>query len=752
MKEYGHFSEKTFIITDRDTPRHWYNYMYNDEYITFVSQVGFGMGFAQDKMGRRLNVVDDRAIYIADGDKFWQANGLPIYNELDSYSCTHGIGYTDIMLQKNDILSECRFFVPNEGKREFLRVTLKNCGESDRKLKVIPYCATAIDGRYNPQGYETSSGDFNKDKNCVFGIGWFNFEHGSPHRHYAYLLSNETASGYDTRRSAFLGTYGNKNEPKALIKNHGCTNSDCIAEKICFAIENEIILKAGETKVLYYTIGVEDAIEKIPQFTPAEIEDQFTKMREKYEGILGKVSINTPWQDLNDLFNDWLKYQTNMGSRWARVRHNGFRDLTSDTECLGCIDAKLASERLCRILTYQYENGYAPRTFLDGNIQDKNFSDNTVWLVFATHAITKELGDIGFLSKEVKFNNGSSASVYEHVKRSVEFLWNFTGHDGLVKIWGGDWNDCMGKAGIKGKGVSVWLSIAFVRAAKTLAQMAEWIGNTEDAQTAQERAKIMEERVNSFGWDGDRYIYAISDDRISIGSKDNPEGSMFALPQLWSVFAGFDKERSITAMDTLEKELNTDIGLLVSAPPYTDLVSHVGSMSVKYPGLHENGGAYLHAAVWKLAVDSMLGRNAKIEEGLHKILPSHHQYYETCGEPYAMFNSYLGKQTGYRAGKPGQSWRTATGQWLLYSIVRYVYGLQPEFDGMLLRPCLPPSWKECSISKLFRGCQYNVHYIQKGEGCNRIEKLTVNGNDVDPTLPIKPIPGETLNIEVILAD
>ena len=227
---------------------------------------------------------------------------------------------------------------------------------------------------------------------------------------------------------------------------------------------------------------------------------------------------------------------------------------------------------------------------------------------------------------------------------------------------------------------------------------------------------------------------------------------MFALPQLWSVFAGFDKERSIVAMDTLERELNTDIGLLVSAPPYTDFVAHVGSMSVKYPGLHENGGAYLHAAVWKLAVDSMLGRNAKIEEGLHKILPSHHQYYETCGEPYAMFNSYLGKQTGYRAGKPGQSWRTATGQWLLYSIVRYVYGLQPEFEGMLLRPCLPPSWKDCSISKLFRGCQYNVHYIQRGEGCNRIEKLPVNGKEADPTLPIKPVSGESLNIEVVLAD
>jgi cellobiose phosphorylase len=309
----------------------------------------------------------------------------------------------------------------------------------------------------------------------------------------------------------------------------------------------------------------------------------------------------------------------------------------------------------------------------------------------------------------------------------------------------------MNFAGTKGQGVSVWLSIAFVRAAKMLSQIAQWLGKTEDAEMAASYAKEMEKRVNEHGWDGDRYIYAITDDEFLIGASECKEANMFALPQLWSVFAEFDKEHSIVAMDTLERELNTDLGLLVSNPPYTEQLPYIGSMTRKYPGLHENGGPYLHAAVWKLAVDSMLQRNDKIEEGYHKILPTHHQYYETCGEPYAMFNSYLGVQTGYRAGKPGQSWRTATGQWLLYSTVRFVYGMQPEFEGLLLKPCLPPSWKDCSISKKFRGCTYNIHYVQKGEGaCNTIESLTVNGVAADGSKPIPPVAGEVLNIEVVL--
>ena len=753
MNQYGHFSKKAFVITEKETPRHWYNYLYNDEYVCFISQVGFGMGFAQDSLGRRLNAVDDRTVYVVEGDVFWQTMGLPIFDEQEDYACTHGIGYTNIMRKKGGIRTETLLFVPNEGKREVLRVTVTNESARARTLKIIPYYATSIDCKYAPQGYETGNADLCHDKNAVYGVGWSSFGSGKPHRVYGYLHANETVSGYDTRRSAFLGTYGSKNEPSALIKHQGCTNSDCIAEKICFALENECHLASGESHTFYYIAGAEESLADIPNDAPAELDRQFEEMRKKYEKLCEKVTVETPWDNLNHLFNDWLKYQTNMGSRWARVRHNGFRDLTSDTECLGCIDAPLAAERLSRVMTYQYENGYAPRTFLDGKIQDKNFSDNTVWLVFAAHAITKELGEVDYLNTEVPFNNGTSASIYEHVKRSVEFLWNFTGHHGLVKIWGGDWNDGMCEAGHKGVGVSIWLSIAFVRAAKMLSQMASWLGRDEDARLAAERASIMTDRINEFGWDGDRYLYAISDDHILIGSKENKEGSVHALPQLWSVLADLDPGRSLAAMETLERELNTDLGLLVSAPPYTEYHRHVGPMCRKYPGVHENGGAYLHAAVWKLAVDSMLGRNDKVEEGLRKILPDDHTYYETCGEPYAMFNSYLGKETGYRAGKPGQSWRTASGQWLLYSLVRFVYGLQPEFDGLLLRPCLPTSWRDCRITKHFRGCEYRIHYRQtENGGCNRIDRLTVNGKEVDPNLPIPPVTGAILDVEVTLVN
>lgn len=100
MKSYGYFSDKSYVITDRNTPRHWYNYLYNDEYITFVSQVGFGQGLSQDVKGRRISPVTDRNIYICDEKQFWQATGLPVHEAADEYYCEHNIGFTDIALTK----------------------------------------------------------------------------------------------------------------------------------------------------------------------------------------------------------------------------------------------------------------------------------------------------------------------------------------------------------------------------------------------------------------------------------------------------------------------------------------------------------------------------------------------------------------------------------------------------------------------------------------------------------------------------
>ncbi len=751
-KSYGHFEKngETFVVTDVETPRHWYNYFFNNDYVAFASQVGAGEGLAQDSMGRRIFLVSGRNVFLKTADKAWSLFGLPIDYGYTDYACAHENGASTVSLSYDGIRSSVRIFVPNEGKCEIWSVTAENTSAQTRELSVIAYAKTEIDGVYRPQCYSLGKGGFLKDKNAVYGHVYGAFESDRNRDIWGYMSASEEADGYDSRRNAFIGPYSDDQHPAAITKMLGCRNSDCNSEKLCYALENKIVLAPGEKKTVHYVVGAALSMDEFIRPTSEFAEGAFAAMKAKYEKELSGVEIKTPMEDLDHLVNGWLKYAADMGSRWARVRHNGYRDLTSDTECFAAVNPSLAWERIKRILSFQYDTGYAPRTFIDGSIKDRNFADNTVWLASAVATIIKELGKKELLLEEVPFNNGTTATVYEHIRRSVDFLFNFQGLYGLVKIWGGDWNDCVNYAGLKGKGVSVWLSIAWCYANKRFRELAKMLGKEDDVKLSEERGKIMAERIEEHGRDKEAgyYIYARTDDDIIMGAHDCEEGQIFLISQLWSVFAGL--ENAAQAMDRAEEILETPIGIRLAYPAYSHQYDYIGSMAEKEPGVQDNGGIYLHPSAWKLAVDSILRRPDRVEEGIKKMLPGNHEYGETCGEPYAMFNSYFAPETGYRAGTPGQSWRTASSSWMLKSMIEYVFGMHAEMEGLRIDPCLPLSWKNCSIKKIFRGCVYDVRFSCDGQGSD-VLSVKVNGEKIDSENNVIPAKeGETLVVEVSL--
>lgn len=754
---YGNYSENgsEYIITTPKIPRHWYNYLWNDSYIAFASQVGFGEGFAQDSAGRRIPLVSNRNLYIIDQDtgEYWTANGLPISKGYTAYRCVHGLGFTEIDLEFQSVETSFRIFVPEQGHCEIWSLKIKNKKAEACHLKIIPYIRTEMDGSTKPQGYNTATGAFDPSINAVLGKGFSSFEKGQDGMFFGYLTGNVDTTGYDSRKNAFIGTYGEESAPEA-IQAGGCTNSDCISEKLCFALENTIKVGSGELIEVHFIAGVAFDKEEIVRtrrtyFSEDGIEAAYSRVLQKFSSQIGGVKIQTPDVQLNHLFNHWLMHQTNLGSRWARVRHNGFRDMTSDNECLGAVNPDLAWERLKRVLTFQYSNGYAPRTFIDGSVRDNQFADNTVWLTFAVYSLLMERGRMDMLDELVEFNDGSQASVYEHIKRSVDFLWNFRGLHGLIKIWGGDWNDCMNKAGLQGKGVSVWLSIAWYRANSQFAEIAGLRGETADIAEADRRACEMRNIVDQWGWDGDYYLTAYTDHDEKLGSRECDEGKLFLIPQLWAVLSGIScGDKAIRAMEEVDKTLERDLGTLISWPAYTYNDNRIGIMTQKPPGTQENGGVYLHTSAWKLAVDSMLKRNDKVQEGLEKILPFNSKWAEKKAEPYILCNSYFPEEAGYRYGTPGQSWRTASGPWLVKALINYVFGLKPEMGGLRLEPCLPPDWKTCSISKNFRKATYHITYEQIPNGSG-IAGITANGIPCDGNL-LPYVEGETFEVKVVL--
>ena len=749
--KYGNFLNESsdFYINTPDIPRNWYNYLWNDNYITFVSQTGAGEGFLQNRLGKRLWLVKERGLFLLENEASWGICGLPVSEKRDSYHCIHRRGETVIETKNHGITSRVSMIVPGDEDCELWSVTIKNDTEQMRSLRLIGFCGTGFDAEfYRRQGYDVCTADLDKNLNAIVTSKMSSFC-GKNGLAYAYMALSDTADAYDCTHNAIVGPYGSFAHPVS-VERGGCTNSPCCGEKMAFALEKHVTLNAGEELTVVFMCGIAFSKEQIAKakanYANAEAyECEREKVLSKFDRQTDGVSIQTPDEKLNLMF-DWLKHQSNLGSRWARVRHNGFRDMTSDTDCLAAINPELALERFLRILTYQYSNGYAPRTFLDGQIKDNNFADNTVWLNFTAASIVKELGKKEVLDMEVPYNDGTVGTVYEHLSKSVEFLYNFRGLHGLVRIWGGDWNDCMNTAGLGGKGVSVWLSIAWYRANNTFAELAEIYGRPEDAAVAHERGEEMRELIEQYGWDGEYYLDAYNDDGEKIGSHENEEGRMFLIPQLWSVLSGVSKNgREVQAMDAVEKYLSSPLGTVISIPPYTKYNPKIGVVTTKPAGVHENGGVYLHTIAWKVAVDAMLGRADKVEQDIETILPFRNKVVNGRAEPYIMCNSYFGEQTGYRYGTPGQSWRTAAGQWFQKALVNYVFGLYPEMEGLRIAPCLPPSWKKCSITKKFRNTVYHIDYQNNG---TTVEKILVNGKELEGN--ILPLMDGTVDVTVIL--
>lgn len=744
---YGYFKGNEYVITERKTPRHWYNYFYNETYNSFASQVAFGEGFCQDELSRRVKLITDRCVYIIDKktSKWHTAVGLPMTESFDFYECRHGRGYSVITCEKNGVRSEITIFVPKKGDFEQWIVKITNLQKTDAELSVIGYAATNFDNPYEPQGYNNTESSFSTEYNGILGKAITTIHGKTDPTSYAYMICDGEVSGFDCRKTGFLGTYGTKDAPEALSFGvPGCSNSSSCVEKCCFALESKLDLKSGESKTVVFQTGFSEVsdIDKISDSiktgVPGNLLDE---VKSYYQREINGVVISTPDENLNNAF-EFYKYATVMGSHWARVRHNGYRDMCGDNDSLASFNAELAEERAVRILEYQYSNGYAPRTILDGEIRPNNFSDCAVWITPMIHSIVSETGDVSFLDREVLFNDGTSATVFEHCRRAVEFLYNFNGKNGLIKIWGGDWNDGLNKMGLRGDGESVWLSIAWYRANKLFMDLCRMTGKDELIGLHTEMGEKMRLLIEKFGWDGEYYIAAINDDGVRLGTSEAEEGKMWLNPNTWAILAGIaDDEKLNAIMDKIDSYLECPYGTRLNYPPCSHFIPTMGNYPIQPKGTLLNASVYLQPNAWKMWADAILKRPEKVQEALEKILPWNHKWSDTQGEPYILYNYYSTDDTGYRAGIPGQSWRTATHACVVKGIIRYIFGFAPDEKGIKLEPCLPPDWKESSLIKDCRGCRYDIRYHQTGE-----RKILVDGVEYDGEY-LPNIKGESIVVD-----
>ena len=74
-------------------------------------------------------------------------------------------------------------------------------------------------------------------------------------------------------------------------------------------------------------------------------------------------------------------------------------------------------------------------------------SDDALWLVTSVCEYVKETGDDGLFDEVVPFADQGEATVYEHLKRALDFTAEQVGPTGIAKGLRADWNDCLNLGG-----------------------------------------------------------------------------------------------------------------------------------------------------------------------------------------------------------------------------------------------------------------------------------------------------------------
>jgi len=505
-QDYGHFDDlhREYVITNPRTPFPWINYLGNEDFFGLISNTGGGYNFYKDAKFRRItryrynSVPMDsvgRYFYIVDGATVWNPGWKPCKTELDSYECRHGLNYTRITGEKNNVRASVLHFVPLGVKAEVQRLTLTNLSGETKRLKLFSYTEwclwnAATDGENFQRNLST--GEVEIERDAAFTAIYHKTEYKERRNHYAYYSVNCPVNGYDTDRESFVGLYNDLNEPQAVLAGH---SSDSLAHGWSPIASHyiEVELAPGQTRDFIFVLGYEENPENekfenqtsinnrlltslgeldrhiinkkrahaiIARFATVEaVEAAFAELQALWEELLSKYHVQSDDERLNRMVNIWNQYQcmiTFCMSRSASFfesgvgRGMGFRD--SNQDLVGFVHQipARARQRIIDIASTQFPDGgcyhqYQPLTKRGNNDIGGGFNDDPMWLIFGTTAYIRETGDFSILDEMVPWDNqpGTEVTLMEHLRISFNHVVENLGPHGLPLIGRADWNDCL---------------------------------------------------------------------------------------------------------------------------------------------------------------------------------------------------------------------------------------------------------------------------------------------------------------------
>jgi cellobiose phosphorylase len=754
----------TVLGPDQTTPAPWVNVIANAQFGTVVSESGSAYTWSENSHEFRLTPwyndpvsdVSGEAFYVRDEEsgRFWCPSPLPARGDM-LYVARHGFGYSIFEYEDDGIVTELCVYVATDAPVKFAKLRITNRSGRARQLSVTGYWEWVL-GELRDKTLMHVVTELDPISGALFTRNAYNTEF--PGR-VAFVDSSESLRTVTADRTEFLGRNGAAANPAALRRMRlsgrvGAGLDPCSAMQVPIGIDDR------QTREIIFTLGV------------GADEDQARQLVYRFRGIdnahralegvwhywsrtLGVVYFETPDPAVDFLANGWLVYQTLACRMWARTGFYqsggafGFRDQLQDAMAVIHAEPGLFREHLLRA---------ASRQFVEGDVQHwwhppvgrgvrTHFSDDFLWLPFATCRYVAATGDTGVLDEHAAFLASRplrpeeesfydlprvepGGTLYDHCVRAIDNGLRFGVH-GLPLMGCGDWNDGMNLVGQHGKGESVWLAFFLFEVLTQFAGLARRRGDVAVADRYTVEAGRLRGHIEENAWDGEWYRRAYFDDGTPLGSASNEECQIDALPQSWSVLSGAGtRERSQIAMASVDRRLvrRGDRQIRLFDPPFDKSSLNPGYIKGYVPGVRENGGQYTHAAIWTVMAFAAMGDSDRawelfslINPVLHASTPEDISVYKV--EPYVVAADVYG--VAPHTGRGGWTWYTGSAGWMYRLITESLLGLYLEVDKLRFAPCIPKAWPSFKIHYRYRETFYHITLHNNGGG--NVTRVVLDG-------------------------
>jgi len=300
---------------------------------------------------------------------------------------------------------------------------------------------------------------------------------------------------------------------------------------------------------------------------------------------------------------------------------------------------------------------------------------------------------------------------------------------------------------------SIFIAAMFVLYGPEFVFICRLRGMEEEADEAEHLVEGMHRTVIEHGWDGQWFLRAYDDAGDKVGGNDCDEGRIFIEPQGFCVMAGIgvDSDHARLALDSVREHLETPHGIVLNSPCYSRYHVNLGEISSYPPGYKENAGIFCHNNPWIIIAETIIGRGDRAFDLYQRLAPAYIEELSDLHktEPY-VFSQMVAGIDAERHGEAKNSWLTGTAAWMYVATTQYVLGIRPDYEGLVVDPCVPAHWDGFRVTRRFRGAVYHIEVENPEHVCKGVASIRIDGHAVEGNmLPLLPA-GTVASVHVTL--